>query len=247
MHAFWVVTASTFWSPYVAVGLAVLVLGAVLLHTRAPAGQWLAAWSPRAVATGHVLAAGAFPIALFGFMVVFFMAAAPTSMPTWIFEAVSFPIWLLTYLLRHAPALLALGVLYAWRYRAAGPLAENHEARDLSRVLVLCLILDALLLCLAHGRYNDWAMRTTLPVWMLLTLSIGRILCMPIWRVAKASILVVLAASSAASLSEIAQGVLLPATCPLYGQFRWKDMGVLQPQYQGLPDSLLYRSLARER
>lgn len=246
-HAFWVVTASAFWSPYVAVGLGALVLGAIVFPKRLLASPAAAMAAAHGSAAGPVVAAGAFSLALFAFMVVFFMAAAPVSLPRLAFNAASFPSWLITYLLRHATAIVTLAVLCMRRPGADGVHGRARDAGDLAWTIALCLLLNAILLCLAHGRHNDWAMRATLPVSMLLAVTIARALSSSMRVYFKGIILSVFAASSMASLAEIAQSTVLPPQCPAYGQFDLGDLGVLRRQYEGLPDSLLYRYLVRQR
>jgi len=60
-----------------------------------------------------------------------------------------------------------------------------------------------------------------------------------------AILLAVLAASTASSLSELAIGVFIKPNCSPYGTFTLRDMGALVSQYEGRPDSILYRYLAR--
>ena len=47
------------------------------------------------------------------------------------------------------------------------------------------------------------------------------------------------------SLSELAIGVFIKPNCSPYGTFTLRDMGALVSQYEGRPDSILYRYLAR--
>ena len=62
------------------------------------------------------------------------------------------------------------------------------------------------LLSLSHGTYNDWAMRTTLPLSIMLTITITQLILSKLlkqWY--RALLLVVLLLSTGSALNELAQ------------------------------------------
>ena len=241
LHAACIVTVSAFWSPYVAVGLAVVVLGAMgrLLY-RSDFSQ-----NPRMALSWKLnprfLGAAAFVLFLAVFVVIFFAAAKPASPPSLIFFHASFGDWFLSLVIRLAPALLVLTLLALNR----GKLTST-DGKDLFRAIGFLVAAVALLLCFTHGIYDDWAMRTTLPASILLAAAFCRFLGEGIGHLAKAVLVAVLVLTSASSLNEIAQSAFVfPHGCASYGAYSWRDLGPLAWQYEGRNDSLLYRWLSR--
>jgi hypothetical protein len=240
LHCAIVIAASSFWSPYVAIGLAVVVLGVMarLVYrcdfslVRGKAQAWRV--------TLRFVGAAAFLLVLAAFVIVFFAAAKPASPPSLIFLDKSLGDWLLSLVIRLTPALVVLALLAFGR----GGLAPDRRA-DLLCTTGFLITADGVLLCFTHGVYDDWAMRTTLPVSILIATVFCRFLGEAADRLAKAGVIAVLALSSASSLNEIAQSTFFPRRCPGYGAYTLRDLGSLAGQYQGRSDSLLYRWLAR--
>lgn len=146
----------------------------------------------------------------------------------------------MTFLLNHAPWIAALLLVPA----TAAPAAER---RALAALLGGGLAASALLLCLRHGLYNEWAMRTVLPAGLLLTAATARLLGRGLPPAGRILLLVLLALSSPSSLAQIAQGLFAPWRCTPYGTYTEGDLHALLPQYEGDPDSLLYRALIGRR
>jgi hypothetical protein len=234
LHAGVVVVAAAFWSVYVAIGLAVLVAGEILRRRAGGAGAARSSPGPALVA------AAPFCALLAAFAAAFVTAARAASPPGLVFDGGAPLAWAVTFLLSHAPWLAALALVAT----AAVPPAER---RALAAMLGFGLLASALLLCLRHGTYNDWAMRTVLPAGLLLTAATARLLAAPLPRAGRWLLVLLLALSSASSLSQIAQGLFAPWRCAPYGAYGERDLGPLLPQYEGDPDSLLYRNLARRR
>jgi hypothetical protein len=90
-------------------------------------------------------------------------------------------------------------------------------------------------------------MRTTLPLTIALSVTLTQVLLGKLKWAYLAALFIVLALSSASSVSEMALGALAPPNCAPYGVFSLKDMGPLAFQYEGRPDSILYRYLVRSR
>ena len=133
---------------------------------------------------------------------------------------------------------------HAWKARRR----EVIEGfRGLPSTFVSCLTASGALLLLAHGTFNDWAMRTTLPLSIVLTVAFTQVLLAELKGAYFAILLIILVLSSAASLAELALGAVVPANCAPYGFFSIKDMGPLAFQYEGRRDSILYRYLVRWR
>ena len=153
--------------------------------------------------------------------------------------------WLLTYAINYAPFLLAL-VLVAWpRTWKDSSSASDEERNNTFRMLAGGLIASALVLTLAHGFYNDWAMRVTVPLSIALSVAVASLLLSGMRWPHLATMLSVVVISSASSVTTLARSILLPAKCAPYGAFKLEDMGVLTPQYQGRRNSFLYRYLVR--
>lgn len=241
-----VISAGALWSPYVAVGLAALAACRIVLMDKA--ALLVRAWRDRLDhRLPEVLAAMAFALALATFTLIFFLAANPLSMPIFVWTAVSPVDWLVTFLVNYAPFLIALALLIAvplWMPRQWKE--EQGETRQrLLRTLGGFVAASAILLIIAHGTYNDWGMRTVLPLWIGLCVAALRFLTMPIGWMPRAALLGVLTVAAADSASEIAQSAFGERGCAPYGTFDLEALGSIAPQYQGLPDSLLYRRLAR--
>jgi hypothetical protein len=243
LHVACVVAASALWSPYVAIGLAVVVLGvmskllfrdtfAAVPSASAPAG-------PRA---GFAGAAG-FLILLSAFVLVFFAAAKPASPPSVIFFHAGLGPWLLSFILRFTPAIVALAALWLRRGRGSD---GSGEAGDLGRSLAFLLAAGACLLSLTHGAFDDWAMRTTLPVSILVAAGLCRFLLAGLGDAARIVVTCLLILSSASSVNEFAQSAFLPHQCAAYGSYAWSDLGQFVDQYRGNGDSVLYRWLVRK-
>ena len=242
LHAACVVVASALWSPYVAIGLAIAVLGIVskVLFRDTFAGALPDSAPPRLQA-GFIGSVG-FLILLSAFVLVFFAAAHPASAPSVIFVQAAFGAWLLSFVLRLAPAIVAAAVLWFRRRRQRD---NAGEAGDLGRSLVFLLAVEAGLLCFTHGAYNDWAMRTTLPVSILVAAGLCRFLLAGVGDAARIVVGGLLILSSASSVNEFAQSAFLPHQCAAYGSYAWSDLGQFVDQYRGNGNSVLYRWLVR--
>jgi hypothetical protein len=233
LHAGTVVAAAAFWSIYVAVGLALLVAGGVAWRILRPVGTPAQAvpWAPAAPLC----------LALAAFAAVYILAArAAGAPPGLIFQTTSPVIWLVSILLNHAPWIAALLLVPASAVQTA-------ERRTLAAMLGGGLAASMLLLCLRHGTYNDWGMRTILPAGLLLSAATARLLGHGLRPLARLLLIALLALSSASSLAQIAQGLFAPWRCAPYGTYTERELGPLLPQYEGDPESLLYRLLARRQ
>jgi hypothetical protein len=235
LHAGTVVAATAFWSPYVAIGLAVLVAGAGLRRLLGPVAPPLP--SPEAAPW---LAAAPFCLALGAFAMLYMTAARAAGAPGLIFATTPAGIWLLSVLLNHAPWVAALLLVPA----SAAPAVER---RALAAMLGLGLAASALLLCLRHGVYNDWGMRVILPVGLLMSAATARLLALGLPAAGRLLLVALLVLSSASSLAQIAQGLFAPWRCVPYGTYAEGDLGPLLPQYEGDRESFVYRLLARRR
>ena len=111
----------------------------------------------------------------------------------------------------------------------------------------LVLLASAALLLVAHGAFNDWGIRTTLPLWPALAIAIAQVLWIGLKWAYLTVFLVVVVLSSAASLAEVAISAVVPSYCAPYGVFSLEDMGPLAFQYEGRRKSMLYRYFARSR
>jgi len=234
------VAASAFWSAYVAVGLFVLALLKLIIG-RAALLRWREGWLAPLLAPWGLFAA-AFAIALAIAAWVFVTAAVPLSPPRLLVNESNTLSWLLTYVLNYAPCIVALMLAcwpHAWKTHA------NRDLRAIRSSLLLCLAASAALLLLTHGTFNDWAMRTTLPLWIVLAIALAYVVSAGLKWFYLTVFLLVLVLSSAGSLAELAIGVVAPPNCAPYGAFSLKDMGPLAFQYQGRRESILYRYLVR--
>ncbi len=250
LHGSAIIVASTLWSPYVAVGLAAVSLPAVPGLLRDAVAGWRGEARRARKITLRFPLASAFVVLLLVFAVLFYSASLATSPPTLIFPHQSLGPWALSFLLRQAPSIAALAALAVDRVRfRLRPAEENsrNSGHALLAGFAFLLSADAVLLCFQHGTYDDWALRTTLPVSILLAVALCRFLADWPGRTAKIVVILLLAASSLSSVNEIAQSLFLPRQCAPYGAFSWQDMGSLASQYEGRSDSLLYRWLARQR
>jgi hypothetical protein len=249
LHATCIIAAAALWSPYVAVGLAVVTLGAIprfVFGGTFPSSRQVG-WQGRI--TAAFLGAAGFVVLLLAFVAAFFAAAVPTSLPALIFLNAPVGGWALSFVLRQAPAIVALAALCIQRFRAAAgrrPGEAEAGRSDLLRTFGFLIAADALLLCFSHGAYNDWAMRTTLPVSILLAAALCLFLGEKRGLWARVMVVILLAISTASSLNELAQSAFLPRQCAPYGAFAWRDLGQFAGQYEGRGDSLLYRWLARQ-
>ena len=247
LHGSAVIAASTLWSPYVAVGLAAVSLAAVPGLLREVVAGWQGeVRRARRVALRFPFAC-AFVALLLVFAVLFYSASLATSPPTLIFQHQSLGPWVLSFLIRQAPAIAALTALAVERFRGR-PAGENSRKSggNLLSAFAFLLVAEAVLLCFQHGAYDDWGLRTTLPVSILLAVALGRFLADWPGRTGKIVVVLLLAASSLSSVNEFAQSLVLPPQCAPYGIFNWRDMGSLITQYEGRSDALLYRRLTRE-
>jgi hypothetical protein len=232
-------TASAYWSPYVAVGLAALALiklageYGVVKRLRAEGLAPLHSWQG--------LAACSFAVVFALVTLLYYSAAESLSPPEPIFIYGSALDWFITYAINYAPPFVVLALIL-W------PRVWTAEApRNLLPTLVACLAASVMLLLVTHGRFNDWAMRATLPLSIALTLLLTQALSAGLKRISLAVLIAVLVFSSASSVSTIAQAIILPANRAPYGTFQLKAMGELASQYQGRPDSIFYRYLVRAR
>jgi hypothetical protein len=244
-----VIAASAFWSPYVAVGLAVLAV--VLLFSLDEQGTFVRRLRQEgfaALLTLRGLVSGAFAIALSLTGGLFLMAAASLSPPRLLVSVANVLPWGVTYTFNYAPLLVALAFAAwpgAWTADAA---LENPERRQrIVRMLVAGLGASAALLLVTHGLFNDWAMRATLPLSIALAVALTHVLLGGLAWPYLAVLLTVLVVSSASSVTTMAQSALMPTHCQAYGRHSLKDMGELKSQYVGRSDSILYRYFARSR
>jgi hypothetical protein len=242
------VAASVFWSAYAAPGLAVLTL----LKFAIDDGRLLRNLRQEGVApllTFRSLVTCAFAAALAMAAWLFLTAAAPLSSPRLLINHSNARAWLLTYSFNYAPLILAsilIWLPHAWKAcRNLGP--EQASYHHVHLTLAACLIASAALLLLTHGSFNDWAMRTTLPLSITLAVALTHVLLGKLKSTYLAVLIAVLALSSASSVSEITLSALAEPNCAPYGDFSLQDMGPLASQYEGRPDSILYRYLVRSR
>jgi hypothetical protein len=241
-----VVCAGALWSPYVAVGLASLAACRILIVDKAALLQRMR----REQMDKRILemaAALVFAAALATFAAIFFLAAKPLSVPLFAWNVGHAGAWMVTLIVNYAPFLIAVALLIALPILALrhGNPERQETRRMLLRTFGAFLVASAILLMVAHGAYNDWAMRTLLPLWIGLCVAALRFLSMPIGWMPRAALIGVLVIASADSMSEIAQSVLDERGCAPYGSYDLQALGEIAPQYQGLPDSVLYRRLAR--
>lgn len=234
-----VLACAVFWSPYVAVGLA-LIAGAELLLRRRDsplpgliAGGWRtiygADWRP-ALAT-----------LIFGALAALFLQASQSlESPRFVLAEVPLGDWLLTFLLNHAPFIAAAAAAF-WCARSRGGSTELW--RPAALVLLCGLLLEALLLSLIHGRYNDWGMRATLPVLLWMSLPLCRLLLGNLAVPVKALLFLAVGVSSASSIMEIAQSLAFRSPCPAYDAYGFADLETIADQYLADGKSLFYRWL----
>jgi hypothetical protein len=244
------VAASAFWSPYVAIGLAVLFILELSANSHG-AIRRLREGRHTVLLSWEGLAAYGFAGALCLFTWLYYTAAEPLSAPQLLLTYGNLADWLLTYVLNLAPFLLALAFVsmpLAWK---GSQDAERHGfRRQLLWRFAGGLVMMAGLLSFNHGYgvYNDWATRTTLPLWIMLTVSVMQLVLSGSLKLAyRAVLLGVLLLSTASASNEFAQAILLKRNCAAYGSYRLEDLGDLASQYQGRRDSLLYSYFVRWR
>jgi hypothetical protein len=238
------VAASAYWSPYAAVGLGALAL--IYLVVDGNALKLLSAESLTPLRTFQGLVACSFAAVFTLVTLLFYAAAVSFSSPSPIFLHGGVLTWLMTYVINYAPLLILLALLFwphAWNAAASDDCRASP--RSLVPALAACLIGSAILLLVTHGQYNDWAMRTTLPLSFVLALLLAQGVSAGMKRSYLAAMAGVLLLSSASSMSQIAQAILFAPNRAPYGAFQLKDMGDLAFQYQGRPESIFYRYLAR--
>lgn len=246
-----VIAASAFWSPYVAVGL--IALAGVLLFSLDEQGTFVRRLKQEgfaALLSLRGLVSGALAVALSLAGGLFLTAAISLSPPRLLLSETTMLPWLLTYAFNYAPLLLALVLVPwsgAWKADRTEALGNHEHRRREFRVLAAGLGASAALLLVTHGLYNDWAMRATLPLSIALAVALTQVLLGGLAWPYLAALLTVLAISSASSVTAFAQSALMPTHCQSYGRHTLKDMGDLKSQYEGRPDSFLYRYLARSR
>jgi hypothetical protein len=244
-----VVAASVFWSPYSALGLAVLTLLKFVIDNDGRLLRKLCQEGVAPLLTFWSLFACAFAAALALAAWLFLAAAVPLSPPRLLINYSNVRAWLLTYSLNYAPLILAF-ILTCWphawgAYRNVGP--EQAAYHNVHLTLAACLTASAAILLFTHGYFNDWAMRTTLPLSIALAVALTQVLLGKMKWAYLAGLFAILPLSSASSMSEIALGALAAPNCAPYGAFSLKDIGPLASQYEGRPDSILYRYLVRSR
>ena len=246
-----VIAASVFWNPYVAVGLA--VLAGVLFFSLDQQGilvRRLKQEGFAALLSLRGLVSGALAIALSLAGGLFLTAAVSLSPPRLLLSENTMVPWMLTYAFNYAPLLLALVFVSwsgAWKADRTDALGNPEHRRRVFRILAAGLGASAALLLVTHGLYNDWAMRATLPLSIALAVALTHVLLGGLVWPYLAVLLTVLVISSASSLTAFAQSALMPTHCQSYGRHSLKDMGELKSQYEGRPDSMLYRYLVRSR
>jgi hypothetical protein len=241
-----IISASAFWSPYVAVGLEALALILVLtLDRNGTTLERLRNERLRPLFTPRGLVALAFAAVLAAAALLFLWAAKPLSAPALILDGDNTVSWLLTYAINYAPFILAVG-LAAWpRAWKDGSSAGVEKRKNAFRMLACGLLASALVLTVAHGFYNDWAMRATLPLSIALSVALAKVLLGGMKWPYLVTMLVVLLVSSASSVTTLMRSILLPSKCAPYGAFDLEDMGDLASQYRGRQNSVLYRYLVR--
>ena len=229
------VSAAAQWSPYVAVGLAALAAVQIAFVEKGALLRRALQEGAAVLRRSSFLAAVAFAVAMVAFDVAFFLAARPLTMPILLLSVGSFRVWLITLLANYAPFLIALaivlGLLYLTR-RGRGDVDTSSLWR-LARAFIGFFVASALLLNVAHGNYNDWAMRSTLPLWIAMAVAGARLLSLPIGRWFRAAFIVVLVAASADSLAELEGSVLGTPNCAPYGAFGLDALGDLSVQDRG--------------
>jgi hypothetical protein len=245
------IAASAFWSPYVAIGLAILLMLELSTNNHGVIQRLrrerLAALQSREGLTAYVFAG-----ALCIFVWLYYLAAEPLSNPRLLLGHANLVAWLLTYLLNYAPFLLGLVLVcvpQAWK-GSQDPASEGQGLRrQLFWRLVGGLAISAGLLTLSHGLYNDWAMRTTLPLSIILTIAITQlVLSTSLQRRYRTLLLGLFVLSAISALNNLAQAILLNRNCTPYGSYRLEDLedlGDVGYQYQGRRDSILYSYFVR--
>src|SRR5262249_34996654 len=137
-------------------------------------------------------------------------AAKPLSAPQSIFDGDNVVSWVLTYAINYAPFLLALAIAAwprAWKDASSAGVEKRKNA---FRLLAAGLLASALVLTVTHGLYNDWAMRVTLPLSVALTVALAGVLLGGMKWPYLVTMLVVLLASSASSVTTLMRSILLP-------------------------------------
>jgi hypothetical protein len=213
-----VIAASVFWSPYTALGLSVLAF----LKFAVDDGRLLPKLRREGVApllTFCSLFTCAFAAALALAAWLFLTAAVPLSPPRLLINHSNTRAWLLTYSLNYAPLILAFILTcwpHAWRVcRNVGP--EQASYHHVHLTLAACLTASAAILLLTHGNFNDWAMRTTLPLSITLSVALTQVLLGKMKWTYLAPLFAVLALSSASSVSEMALSALAAPNRALWG------------------------------
>ena len=204
------VAASAFWSPYVAIGLALLLMLELSTNNHGVIKR-LRRERLAVLLSRESLTAYAFAGALCIFVWLYYAAAEPLSNPRLLVGHANLVAWLLTYVLNYAPFLLGLvfvSVPQAWK----GSQDPSPEGQDLRRQLFPRfaggLAISAGLLSLSHGLYNDWAMRTTLPLSIMLTIAITQlILSTSLKQRYRALLLGVFVLSAVSALNDLAQAI----------------------------------------
>ena len=241
------VGASALWSPYVAVGLAILLL--LELSSRGVI-QRFREERLASLLSAQGLIAYAFAVVLCVFVWLYYAAAGTLSSPRLLLGAANLVAWLLTYILNYAPFLLGLilvSVPQAWE-GSSKPSEEQRFRRRLFWRLAAGLAASAGLLSLSHGTYNDWAMRTTLPLSLMLAITITQVtLSRSLKQRYRTLLLGVLVLSTGSALNDFAGAIMLDRNCAPYGAYQLEDLGQLASQYQGRRNSFLYSYLVRWR
>lgn len=231
-----VLACAIFWSPYVAVGLALVGGAELLLRQNRPLAGFAAGGWRTVVGTDWRPALAALT---FGALAALFLHASQSlESPRLVLAEVPLGDWLLAFLLNHAP-FIAAAAAALWCARGRGGSPELW--RTAAQVLLCGLVLEAVLLSLVHGRYNDWGMRTTLPVLLWMALPLCRLLVGGIGVPVKALLFLAVGISSASSVMEIAQSLAFRAPCPPYDVSRFADIEAIADQYLADGNSLFYR------
>ena len=243
------VAASAFWSPYVAIGLAILLTLELSMNHRGV--MRFREEHCASLLYAPALLAYTLAVALSVFVWLYYTAATPLSNPRFLLGPANLGAWLLTYVLNYAPFLL--GLIFVWVPQAwessQQPFSEGHSfRRRLFWRLAAGLATSAALLSLSNGAYNDWGMRTTLPLSIMLTITVTQLILSPLlkhWY--RLLLLGVLVLSTGSALNEFAQAILLDRNCAPYGFYRLENLGQLASQYQGRRNSILYSYFVRWR
>lgn len=252
-----IVAACVFWSAYAAVGLAVVALVKLGIEGYPTLLPRLKEEHLSALRSLSGFSAFACAVSLSGAAWLFATAARSLSPPRSLLTEENVGVWVLTYGINYAPLLLSLVLLRCPRAWEQAQPTSAEARRKLFWTLSALLVASAALLTVHHGIFNDWAMRTTLPLSIALAVVLTQVLFGGLRQQYLWLLLAVLIFSSAASLMEFLQSKVqmtgetspwLPGSttpCAPYGSYRLENLGRIAPQYSGRPHSALYQYFVR--